>query len=66
MKQFQDLKQNIYWGELLVEQCRPLNGDQMQERRMIYTHLVVFRRMDEKNKRHFFIMGRTGLRLYLL
>lgn len=37
-------------------------GPNAGKQRMIYTHLVVFRRMDETNKGHFFIMGRKGLR----
>lgn len=37
-------------------------GPNAGKQRMIYTHLVVFRRMDETNKGHFFIKGRRGLR----
>lgn len=37
-------------------------GKNAGQQRMIYTHLVVFRRMDENNKSHFFIRGRKGLR----
>lgn len=37
-------------------------GPNAGKQRMIYTHLVVFRRMGETNKGHFFIKGRRGLR----
>lgn len=36
-------------------------GKNAGQQRMIYTHLVVFRRLDENNKSNFYIKGRKGL-----
>ena len=36
-------------------------GKNQGQQRMIYTHLVAFKRMDESNKHLFYIKGRQGL-----